>query len=83
MSEIHKSISSIGKYNNYIIAGNVCDSFAIGEIGSTDDFYFIGTEPFDESPLPLLSGNVLDSNGELIFSIIIVVGKQQCSVFGK
>jgi hypothetical protein len=28
-----------GMYNNYLIAGNICNAFALGEIGSQDDFF--------------------------------------------
>jgi len=37
------------KFNNYLIAGNVCDAFALGELGSQDDFFLVGAEPEEES----------------------------------
>jgi hypothetical protein len=43
-----------GMYNNYLIAGNICNAFALGEIGSQDDFFLIGAEPEDESNYPFL-----------------------------
>lgn len=59
----------LGETNNYIISGNIVRCFAIGEIGSHDDFFLIGVEPPDDSPYPLLSGNILDSNGDLLFRL--------------
>ncbi|GGF22158.1 hypothetical protein [Hymenobacter cavernae] len=58
-----------GDYNNYLIAGNLINAFAIGAVGSEDDFFLIGMEPFDESPMPLISGRVFDSEGALLFSL--------------
>lgn len=59
-----------GKYNNYSIAGNITNAFAIGDIGSTDDFFLVGAEPLEESNYPLLTGNILDSEGKLLFRLI-------------
>ena len=52
-----------GKFNNYLIAGNICNAFVIGELGSQDDFFLVGAEPQEESVYPFLTGNVLDSAG--------------------
>lgn len=70
MYSLQRNILPLGRFNNYIIAGNVTREFAIGEVGSPDDFYFVGTEPPEEAPFPMLSGNVLDSNGTLLFKLV-------------
>lgn len=70
-----------GKFNNYIIGGNITSAFAFGEVGSPDDFYFLGAEPLEEAPYPLLSGNIFDSNGELLFKLVrnvIVANPKNC-----
>lgn len=71
----------LGEFNNYLIGGNITKEFALGEVGSLDDFYFVGTEPLEESPFPILSGNILDSNGELLFRLVrnvIVSNPKNC-----
>ena len=71
-----------GKYNNYLIAGNVCNAFAIGEIGSSEDFFLVGAEPAEESNYPLLTGNFLDSEGNVLFRLVrnvLVVNPGHCS----
>lgn len=65
-----KNIFSLGKHHNYLIAGNVCNAFVLGELGSQDDFFLVGAEPPDDSPQPLLTGNVLDSKGKLLFRLV-------------
>ena len=55
-----------GRFNNYLIAGNLCNAFAIGEIGDEDDFFLVGVEPEYETNYPLLTGNLFDSKGNLL-----------------
>jgi len=72
----------MGKYNNYLVGGNICNAFALGELGSSDDFFLIGAEPFDESNYPLLTGNILDSEGNILFRLvrnILVINPGHCS----
>ncbi len=59
-----------GDDNNYIIAGNITNSFAMGSIGSVDNFFIMGIEPNRESSHPLISGNILDSEGNVLFRIV-------------
>jgi hypothetical protein len=59
-----------GRFNNYLIAGNLANAFAMGEIGSTDDFFLVGSEPADESTYPLLTGTILDSEGNRLFTLV-------------
>ncbi len=71
-----------GEFNNYLIAGNVCNAFALGELGSTDDFFLVGAEPEDESNYPLLTGNILDSEGNVLFRLVrnvLVINPGHCS----
>jgi hypothetical protein len=71
-----------GAFNNYVLAGNLCNAFALGEIGSRDDFFLIGAEPPDESSYPLLTGNVLDSEGQLLFRLVrnvLTINPGNCS----
>ena len=68
--------------NNYLLAGNLCNAFAIGDLGSTDDFFLVGSEPDGESSYPLLTGNILDSEGNVLFRLvrnILVVNPGNCS----
>lgn len=71
-----------GKYNNYFVGGNICNAFALGELGSDDDFFLIGAEPPDESSYPLLTGNIFDSEGNLLFRLVrnvLVINPGHCS----
>jgi hypothetical protein len=86
MTKLVKNRFMPGKYNNYLIAGNVCNAFALGEIGSSEDFFLVGAEPVDESLYPLLTGNVLDSEGNVLFRLVrnmLILNPGNCSrIFG-
>jgi len=82
MAILIKSWFKPGKYNNYAIAGNICNAFALGEIGSQEDFFLVGTEPIEESFYPLLTGNILDSEGNVLFRLvrnILAINPFNCS----
>jgi len=71
-----------GEFNNHFIAGNVCNAFALGELGSKDDFFLVGAEPEEESNYPLLTGNILDSEGNVLFRLVrnvLVINPGHCS----
>lgn len=71
-----------GLLNNYLVGGNVCNAFALGNLGSPDDFFLIGAEPQDESNYPILTGNILDSEGNVLFRLvrnILVINPGHCS----
>ena len=71
-----------GKYNNYLVGGNICNAFALGDLGSTEDFFLIGAEPLGESNYPLLTGNILDSEGNVLFRLVrnmLVINPGHCS----
>lgn len=59
-----------GRFHSYAIGGNACNAFALGEVGSPDDFFLVGAEPRDESSYPLLTGNILDSEGKPLFRLV-------------
>ena len=65
-----RSVLNKGQFNNYLVGGNVCNAFALGELGSSDDFFLIGAEPDGESNYPLLTGNILDSEGNVLFRLV-------------
>jgi len=69
-STLINNVFNPGVYNNYLIAGNITNAFAIGDIGSLDDFFIVGIEPSDESCYPLISGNILDSEGNTLFRLV-------------
>ncbi len=82
MSIYAKNIMYPGKYNNYLIAGNVCNAFVLGELGSTDDFFLVGAEPEDELTYPLLTGNILDSEKNVLFRLVqneLIINPGNCS----
>jgi hypothetical protein len=65
-----------------VIAGNVCNAFALGEVGSSDDFFLGGVEPGEESHYPLLTSNILDAEGNLLCCLVrnrVVLNPGHCS----
>lgn len=81
-SVLVRNVMMPGKYNNYTVGGNICNAFALGELGSTSDFFLVGAEPLDESNYPLLTGNILDSEGNVLFRLVrnvLVINPGHCS----
>lgn len=76
-----------GKVHNYLIASNITNAFAVGNIGSSDDFFLVGAIPEDDSGYPLLTGNILDSEGNVLFRLVknmLVVNPGGCSkIYGN
>jgi hypothetical protein len=82
MSIFIKNQFMLGEFNNYLIGGNVCNAFVLGELGSQDDFFLVGAEPEEESSYPLLTGNILDSEGNVLFRLVrnvLTVNPGHCS----
>ena len=61
-----KNASQKGEFNNYLVGGNLCTAFAIGELGTEDDFFLVGADSHGETNCPILTGNILDSDGKLL-----------------
>jgi|SRR3972149_725177 len=81
-STLIKNVLCKGRFNNYLVGGNVCNAFALGELGSSDEFFLIGAEPAGESNYPLLTGNILDSEGNVLFRLVknmLVINPGHCS----
>ena len=82
VSTLVNNVLMKGQFNNYLVGGNICNAFALGDLGSEDDFFLIGSEPFGESNYPLLTGNILNSDGEILFRLVrnmLVINPGQCS----
>lgn len=82
MSTLIRSSFMPGRYNNYLIGGNLCNAFALGEIGSMEEFFMIGSEPTDESNYPMITANILDSEGNVLFRLVknvLVFNPGHCS----
>jgi hypothetical protein len=73
--------------SNYRIAGTVCNAFAMGKIGSTVDFWIVGSPAASRDVDPMITGNFLDSSGKLLFQLVrnvLVVNPGDCSkIMGK
>jgi len=85
-SILERNVFCRGESNNYLLAGNICNAFALGDVGSADDFFLIGAEPEQESVFPSITGNILDSEGKLLLRLVrnvVVFNPRDCSrVFG-
>ena len=71
-----------GRDNNYLVGGNIVGAFVVGEIGSEEDFFLVGAEPEQESNYPLLTGNFLDSEGNVLFRLVrnsLMLNPGRCS----
>ena len=71
-----------GRINNYLIGGTVCNAFAMGNLGSADDFFLVAAEPLGESNFPMLTGNILDSEGTVLCRLVqnmLVSNPGKCS----
>jgi hypothetical protein len=71
-----------GQYHNYVIAGNVCNTFALGDVGSSEDFFLVSGEPVEESHYPLLTGTILDAEGHVVCRLarnVLVANPGHCS----
>lgn len=54
----------------YRIGGIYCNAFVLGEPGAEDDFFLMGTEPLEDSNYPLLTGNIFNSEGAVLFRLV-------------
>lgn len=66
----------------YLVGGNVINAFALGNIGSPDDFFIIAAEPSSDSNYPLITGNFLDADGNFLFRLVqntLTVNPGHCS----
>jgi len=70
MTKLERGRFLAGDVTNYLIAGNVCNSFVLGEPGASDDFFLVGAEPEEESYYPLLTGNILAADGQVLFRLV-------------
>jgi hypothetical protein len=82
MSTLVRNSFNRSELNNYLVGGNICNAFALGALGSDDDFFLVGAEPNEESNYPLLTGNILDSEGNILFRLVrnmLVINPGHCS----
>jgi len=61
---------AVNDFSNYRIAGNLCNAFAMGKVGSTDDFWIVGSPAPSWDVYPMITGNFLDSSGKLLFRLV-------------
>jgi hypothetical protein len=79
---VQKSTIDPHPEGNYLLGDTICGSFAVGAIGATDDFFLIGAPPFPDTHYPLITGNVLDSDGSLLFRLVrnqLIINPGNCS----
>jgi len=77
-----KNTFELGQFHDYVIAGNACNAFCVGELGSYDDFFLVGVEPDVDSNFPMLTGNFLSCDGELLFKLtrnVITMNPGNCA----
>lgn len=82
MNRLLRNTFMAGKFNNYLVGGNLCNALALGDVGSSDDFFLIASEPADESIYPMITANVLDSDGKVLFRIVknvLILNPGNCS----
>ena len=70
------------EFSNYVIGSNICNGFAIGAIGASDDFFLVGVPATEEGAYPTLTGNFLDAEGNPLFRLVrnvLVANPRNCS----
>jgi len=68
--------------NDYLISNHLTNVFIVGKVGSTEDFFIVGTEPPNEAPYPMITGNFLDSEGKFLFRLVrnvLVINPNNCN----
>lgn len=71
----NNNVASIRQYQlasqlNYLIGGNLCNAFTLGEVGSQDDFFLVGSEESENGFHAVITGNILDSSGQVAIRIV-------------
>jgi len=82
MTLMRRNLLMAGRFNNYLVGGNLCNAFVVGSLGAPDDFFLIAAEPSEESSYPLLTGNIIDSEGNLLCRLernILTLNPGDCS----
>ncbi|HWE04523.1 MAG TPA: hypothetical protein VG326_19110 [Tepidisphaeraceae bacterium] len=59
-----------GDAGNYLVGGNLCNAFALGEVGSPDDFFLVGAPVDPGNGYPVITANLLDSTGKPLVRIV-------------
>lgn len=68
MSDLEHTVNAASRicantFCNYLIGGNVTNAFALGEVGSADDFFIVGAPPEEGVGYPLITANLLGAGG--------------------
>lgn len=58
------------EFSNYLVGGNLCNAFALGEVGSASDFFLVGAPPEPGIGYPIITGHLLDSAGKPLVRIV-------------
>lgn len=70
-ARITRSYTGEGDFHTYLIGGGRHRMFAMGNLGASDDFFLVGSEPEEETAnYPLLTGNILESEGTPLFRLV-------------
>lgn len=82
MAKFSNNIINQAGDNNYLIGSNITNAFVIGSVGSDEDFFLVAAQPTQDSNYPLISGNFLDSEGDVLFKLVrnmLIVNPGKCS----
>lgn len=81
-TSFHGGAISLHADANYLVSNTLFSSFVVGNVGAADDFFLVGATPHPGTDYPLLTGNILDSEGNTLFRIVqnvLVVNPKNCS----
>jgi hypothetical protein len=82
MSRISRSHLCPNDFSNYIVGGNMCNAFAIGNLGAPNDFWMVGAPALEADAYPLITGNFFDSEGKHLFRLVknvLTVNPRNCA----
>lgn len=74
-------------FSNYLIGGNLCNAFALGNVGAPNDFWMVGAPALEVDAYPIITGNFLDAEGNPLFRIVknvLTVNPRDCAkIYGN
>ncbi|NKF22614.1 hypothetical protein [Solimonas marina] len=66
---------------NYLVDGKLCNTFAIGALGTAEDFFLLGVEQPGETHEPMITANLLGADGKVLCRLVrnmITANPGQC-----
>jgi len=87
MTTLKRNLVCANNFSNYLVGGNLCNAFVMGTLGASDDFFIVAHPAQTEDVYPLITGNFLDSEGNVLLRMVrneLVFNPRNCSkIYGN